>query len=220
MQKHFNFINSVSRPASLTDELASFNEFGTTTHVSELCLDDVATPVYTNEFWTSKQRAAHSLHEISYRACFKPQLPRFFIERLSQQGDTVYDPFMGRGITLLESGLMQRQTVGCDLNPLSRILLNPRLCPPSYDDVRKRLTEIDFDAVNDESQDSALLVFFHPITLRAIISLKSYLAERNSTRTADNIDQWIQMVTSNRLTGHSAGFFSVYAPCRRISQYL
>ncbi len=28
------------------------------------------------EFWTSRQRQAHSLHELSYRACFKPQLPR------------------------------------------------------------------------------------------------------------------------------------------------
>ena len=51
----------------------------------------------TNEFWTARQRAAHSLHEISYRACFKPQLPLFFIERLTEPGDVVYDPFMGRG---------------------------------------------------------------------------------------------------------------------------
>ena len=46
-----------------------------------------------NEYWTSKQRQAHSLHEISYRACYKPQLPQFFIERLSEEGDVVYDPF-------------------------------------------------------------------------------------------------------------------------------
>jgi hypothetical protein len=32
---------------------------------------------YINEYWTSKQRDASSLHEVSYRACFKPQLPRF-----------------------------------------------------------------------------------------------------------------------------------------------
>ena len=36
-----------------------------------------------NEFWTSKQRVANSLHEVSYRACFKPQLPRFFIDRFT-----------------------------------------------------------------------------------------------------------------------------------------
>ena len=38
------------------------------------------------EFWTSRQRAAHSLHEVSYRACFRPQVPRFFIERLTWAG--------------------------------------------------------------------------------------------------------------------------------------
>jgi hypothetical protein len=32
------------------------------------------------EFWTSKQRKANSLHEVSYRACFKPQLPAYFIK--------------------------------------------------------------------------------------------------------------------------------------------
>src|ERR1700722_10286123 len=50
-----------------------------------------------NEFWTSAQRQAHSLHEVSYRACFKPQLPAFFIARLTVTGEAVYDPFMGRG---------------------------------------------------------------------------------------------------------------------------
>ena len=34
-------------------------------------------PPQIDEFWTSKQRAGHSLHEVSYRACYKPQLPAF-----------------------------------------------------------------------------------------------------------------------------------------------
>ncbi len=42
-------------------------------------------PRYVGEFWTSKQRQAASISEISYRACFKPQLPRFFIELLTRQ---------------------------------------------------------------------------------------------------------------------------------------
>ena len=56
-----------------------------------------------NEYWTSRQRQAHSLHEISYRACFKPQLPRFFIDRLTQLGDAVYDPFMAVSYTHLRA---------------------------------------------------------------------------------------------------------------------
>ena len=33
------------------------------------------------EFWTNKQRQACSIHEVSYRACFKPQLPKYFIDK-------------------------------------------------------------------------------------------------------------------------------------------
>ena len=61
-------------------------------------------PVYEEELWTSRQRQACSIHEVSYRACFKPQLPAYFIERLSDEGDVVYDPFSGRGTTAIEVG--------------------------------------------------------------------------------------------------------------------
>jgi len=77
----------------LADELEGWKRYGKRTSVDEYA----GVPVFANEFWTSKQRAAHSLHEISYRACFKPQLPRFFITRLTDPGDLVFDPFMGRG---------------------------------------------------------------------------------------------------------------------------
>ena len=79
----------------------------------------------TGEFWTARQRQAHALHEVSYRACFKPQLPAFFIERLTAPGDVVYDPFMGRGTTPLQAALMGRGAVGSDINPLSAALVRP-----------------------------------------------------------------------------------------------
>src|SRR4051812_29534206 len=102
---------------SLLDELASFRQFRTTTQVRSLRDGDDVVPMFVNEFWTSKQRAASSLHEISYRACFKPQLPRFFIERLTTAHDTIYDPFLGRGTTVIESALLDRRIAGCDINP-------------------------------------------------------------------------------------------------------
>ena len=66
---------------------------------------------FINEFWTAKQRQANSIHEISYRACYKPQLPRFFIDIFTSSGDVVYDPFAGRGTTLIEAALMGRNIV-------------------------------------------------------------------------------------------------------------
>jgi len=168
----------------------------------------VTVPVFTNEFWTAKQRAAHSLHEISYRACFKPQLPRFFIERLTAPGDVVYDPFMGRGTTLIEAALMGRVPSGCDVNPLSRVLCEPRLNPPAFSEVESALAAVDFDDADDAPAE--LLVFYHPETLREISALRKHLIHREQASALTAADRWIRMVAINRLTGHSSGFFSVY----------
>jgi DNA modification methylase len=143
------------------------------------------------------------LHEISYRACYKPQLPRFFIERLSKVGDAIYDPFMGRGTTLLEAALLKRKPLGNDINPLSTVLLEPRFNPPTLLEIEKRLSELNL-SVNKESNED-LLTFFHPETLCQIIALKEHCQGD-----IDAVDRWIRMVAINRLTGHSNGFFSVY----------
>ncbi len=190
-------------------ELEHFREFGKSTVVQEIIADDGSTiPVFINEFWTSKQRAASSLHEISYRACFKPQLPRFFIERLTGTGAVVYDPFLGRGTTLIEAALLRRHVIGADVNPLSRILTEPRLRPPNIADVRDHLTAVGWKHSDEGPLD--LLAFYHPETLREICALRRYLLDRKAQSRLSDVDRWIQMVATNRLTGHSAGFFSVY----------
>ncbi|HKQ36503.1 MAG TPA: DNA methyltransferase [Verrucomicrobiae bacterium] len=201
-----NFVQSKTFP----DELLAFRDFGKPTQVIQTharTIDGlpITAPTYVNEFWTAKQRAAHSLHEVSYRACFKPALPRFFIERLTVSGEIVYDPFMGRGTTLIEAALIGRIPAGCDVNPLSAVLVRPRLNPPALKDIEKRLKTINFSSATEIPKD--LLVFYHPETLRQIVSLKNYLLRQPAL---DPIDDWIRLVALNRLTGHSAGFFSVY----------
>ncbi|HSI62225.1 MAG TPA: DNA methyltransferase [Candidatus Saccharimonadia bacterium] len=194
---------------SLHEELRRFDAFGKPTSVTSITHGkDFQVPIYVNEFWTSKQRAANRLHEISYRACFKPQLPRFFIERLTNPADVVFDPFMGRGTTLLEAALIGRVPFGCDANPLCEKLIAPRLCPPTVSEVQRRLETIAFDSECACRDD--LLVFYHPRTLRQLHALRNYLADRRAARSFDSVDAWIQMVAINRLTGHSKGFFSVY----------
>jgi len=163
---------------------------------------------YVNEFWTSRQRQASSLHEVSYRACFKPQLPRFFIERLTEEGDIVYDPFSGRGTTCIEAGLMGRRVIANDINPLSEILAAPRFFIPDLADVEERLSQIRID--RRRRAEIELDMFYHPHTEAEIVCLRDYLTERNESGKEDHVDRWIRMVATNRLTGHSKGFFSVY----------
>jgi len=132
--------DAVRLGSPLDKQLVEFRDFGKETRVVEtrsesFLSEPLLVRTYVNEFWTSKQRAANSLHEISYRACFKPQLPRFFVQRLTEKGETVYDPFMGRGTTIIESALLGRVPHGCDVNPLSVVLTEPRLAPPTLNDL-------------------------------------------------------------------------------------
>jgi DNA modification methylase len=165
-------------------------------------------PRFINEFWTAQQRQSSSLHQIAYRACFKPQLPRFFIERLTGDGDLVYDPFAGRGTTIVEAALLGRQVIGNDINPLSRILTLPRLRIPNMTELKVRLNSIPTDG--DAASDLDLSMFYHADTLKEILSLRNYLRTRKENGEEDGLDAWIRMVATNRLTGHSPGFFSVY----------
>ncbi len=160
------------------------------------------------EFWTARQRQASSLHEVSYRACFKPQLPAYFIDRYSEPGGFVLDPFSGRGTTVVEAALRGRAPIANDINPLSAILARPRLEPPTPAAVEERLASLPFDRSRPADRD--LSMFFHPDTLGEIVSLKDTLALRASRGVEDATDRWIRMAATNRLTGHSVGFFSVY----------
>ena len=163
---------------------------------------------YINEFWTSKQRQANSIHEISYRACFKPQLPKFFIKYLSKRKDYVYDPFLGRGTTLIESALLGRKVIGNDVNPLSKILTEPRLKIPKFSALKDYINSI---AINyDLKAEIDLSMFYHSKTESEILSFKEYILAKEKNNRLSDMDKWIRMIITNRLTGHSKGFFSVY----------
>ncbi len=161
-------------------------------------------PTEIDEYWTAKQRAGHSIHEVSYRACYKPQLPAYFINKYCQKESVVYDPFMGRGTTLIEAQLHGHRVIGNDINPLSVILTYPRLNPPTLTDIEKRLSEVNLSY--DDDIDPDLFVFFHEDTLREIYGWRTYFQQEK----LDKVDAWLQMVACSRLTGHSTGFFSVF----------
>jgi hypothetical protein len=191
---------------NLLDMIRAFEGFGQRT-VEQI---EGGLPYLINEFWTAGQRQAHSIHEVSYRACFKPQLPEFFISRLTQNGEGVYDPFMGRGTTPIQAALMGRRPLANDINPLSALLTRPRLNVPNLNAVAAKLASINWDRPCEVSED--LLAFYHPTTLRHIQILKDWLLEKAplSERDPDPVVDWIRMIAINRLTGHSPGFFSVY----------
>ncbi|MCW8824572.1 MAG: DNA methyltransferase [Ignavibacteriaceae bacterium] len=178
------------------------------TEIDHFDFGGINIPKFINEFWTSKQRQNNPIHEVSYRACFKAELPRFFINILTKEKDIVYDPFAGRGTTTIEAALLNRNVIANDINPLSTILSKPRLFIPTYKEVETRLDKIKFR--KELKADIDLSMFYHPDTESEIVSLRNYLIKRKKNKEEDLIDGWIRMVATNRLTGHSKNFFSVY----------
>jgi DNA modification methylase len=68
----------------------------------------------------SSRYSSHALH--AFAAKFPPQLPRVFIECLTNPGDTVLDPMMGSGTTIVEALLRGRKGIGVDIDPLARMI--------------------------------------------------------------------------------------------------
>ncbi len=205
-QKILNFKKEIQ---SVQLDIFGLNDFekkdnDINTIIEKISIGDIKTVKYTNEFWTSKQRQANSIHEISYRACFKAQLPRFFIKELTNELDYVYDPFLGRGTTIIEAALLNRQIVGNDINPLSKILSESRLLIPNLVELKKHLDKIPIDYT--KKADIDLSMFYHSKTESEIVSIKNFILNKKK----NNFDKWIMTVATNRLTGHSNGFFSVY----------
>ena len=83
----------------------------------------------------------HKLH--SFPAKFPPQLPATFIDYLTETNDTVLDPMMGSGTTVIEAIKQNRHAIGVDLDPLAILMVKVK--SQSYN--RKELSKIGKDVI-------------------------------------------------------------------------
>lgn len=76
----------------------------------------------------SDSMGIHNLH--AFPAKYPPALPRLFIQHLTQQGETVLDPMVGSGTTVLEAIRMERHGIGSDIDSLALLLSQVKTNPP------------------------------------------------------------------------------------------
>ena len=69
-----------------------------------------------------KRADIHSFHR--YFGKLIPAIPRAFIEQFTNEGDVVGDLFSGSGTVAVESKLLNRNFIGCEINPLSTFISN------------------------------------------------------------------------------------------------
>ena len=78
-----------------------------------------------------------------YYAMFPVEFARQVIEVFSKRGDSVLDPFCGRGTAPYVAMISGRGAAGCDINPVAWLYAAAKTRPhPSFDDVARRIDEI------------------------------------------------------------------------------
>src|SRR6266545_3718640 len=101
--------------------------------------------------------------------------PEEFVSRqvlaYSRRGETVFDPFCGRGTTVLESLIQGRPAAGTDTNPVAACVAGAKAAPPSLRAVGQRLTKLQqlfSEAVPRSMNDDFFAACFHERTLSQI----------------------------------------------------
>ena len=127
----------------------------------------------------------HRLHALCpYFAMFPESFARQSILSTTKFGDTVLDPFSGRGTTVLEALLNGREALACDINPVAAVVSRAKAEAPSLQAICTRLDELESayrrcGKIRIESAASSLPPFFQhaftPNTLIQILFLRSKL---------------------------------------------
>jgi len=112
--------------------------------------------------WSFPERGSWATHTSKYRGNFAPQIARNIIEMYTNKGDSILDPMVGAGTTLIEAKLLARNALGMDINPevveLAKTALRFKHHPSSKQEVRVGDAR-DLSFLKDDSFD---LVLTHP----------------------------------------------------------
>jgi methylase of polypeptide subunit release factors len=135
--------------------------------------------------WKNEKRNwGHSLHSMASRSgSFPPALADYFIQRFSKPGDTVLDPFSGKGTTALQACLGGRLGIGVDVAPEAYALTAAKTICVEHNLAVKYLRQLKIN--NDPRKCAALLqevpdnvkVFYHDSVLAQLVSLREELAK-------------------------------------------
>lgn len=126
--------------------------------------------------------ASHALH--AFAAKFPPQLPRVFIEGLTEKGETVMDPMMGSGTAIVEAFLCGRRAVGFDIDPLSLMICRVKTHP--------------VDLLEATWAGKRVVGSAYKLLHRAS-SLQASMKERFSQASLEFIDYWFSKQTQREL---------------------
>jgi len=113
---------------------------------------EVHLPTILNALQNSFPVSGYTHRYYNYPARFSPFFVRSIIETFSKPGDTIMDPFMGGGTTIIESIVSGRRAIGIDINPLSSFITKVKTTP---------LSTKQFQSIRDFFENLPLTINLH-----------------------------------------------------------
>ena len=120
---------------------------------------------YESEYttvWSFPQRGNWATHKNNYRGNFAPQVPRNLMEMYSEEGDSILDPMVGAGTTLIEAKLLARHALGIDINPDAAKLAEESLNFAHHPPTKQKVMVGDARDLSFLKDDSIDLIITHP----------------------------------------------------------
>lgn len=115
--------------------------------------------------WSFPERGKWATHgnNAKFRGNWPPQIPRNLILRYTQEGDTVLDPMVGSGTTMIECKLLGRNGLGLDINPKHIEITRKNLDFDGSNVGKIRLNVADARNMQDIVKDNSVdLIATHP----------------------------------------------------------
>ena len=134
--------------------------------------------------WSFPERGNWATHNPKYRGNFAPQIPRNVILQYSNEGETVLDPMVGSGTTLIECKLLHRNGIGVDINPDAVELTGKALNFQFDTNSRQQVYRGDARHLENIVDNSIDLICTHPPYLNLVTYSKGRIKEDLSNITS------------------------------------
>ena len=100
---------------------------------------------YKDESWdfraSDTKEYTHCFH--TYPAMMIPQIARKLLKEYGTEGGWLLDPYCGTGTSLVEASLFGMHSVGCDINPLVRLIATAKSKPVCLSALDETISELD-----------------------------------------------------------------------------
>ena len=130
---------------------------------------------HKNESWDFRKsdikEYTHCFH--IYPAIMIPQIARKLIREYGIEGGWLLDPYCGTGTSMVEASIFGMHSVGCDINPLVRLIAKAKLTPVSLSVLDKTLIKFNNDLFDIKFGKS----IFSDVSIPDIVNLTYWFSE-------------------------------------------